>query len=148
MQMQTVANEHRPQNVVDSANDNPAPACKNERSDPTSIQNEQQCRRYPDDKGPKDRHDRQEAHHQPPQQRRGKTEHPEHEAPQGALNRGNRKRSIDCRVDRFRHPPQHLFRLKFRQREPRNDHGLGSQPVAQEIKQQVEGYKHLDRLKQ
>ena len=87
-------------------------------------------------------------HHQSPEKRRGKSEYPKHQAAQGALNCSDGKGSINLRMDCFDCPPKELFGVWLCQQQPCHDLGLGDQPVAQEIEQQVEGDKHFERLQQ
>src|SRR5690606_39722169 len=94
-----LADEDRPQHVVDQTDHERAVGEKDEALPQLAGGEQVDRNRPPDDRRAYGRQQRQDAHHDGPQRGRGAAEHAEDQPPQRALNDGDGERALDHRPD-------------------------------------------------
>ena len=147
MKLQSVADQHGVKQIVNGGDEATAPHGQHKGLHPVSVECQKNRRRDPDHEGPEHGNDGQQSHHQTPQHRGWRTEPPEHQPAQRALDAGDHHGAKYRGVDRFGEAADDLVRLQVT--EGRNS-GQGQQrlpPVPQEVEQQVESQKSVDHLR-
>ena len=100
VELETIADKHGMQKIVDGADDGDAPCSEDQRLAPIALEQEKQRGGAPDHKRAEHRHDSEQGHHDSPQQRRGQSQPPEHQPTEQALDARDGERSIDRGVNR------------------------------------------------
>ena len=144
--LEPLADQDRPQQVVDRADHQHAPRGEDQRLAPASVDAQVDGGRQPDHERAEHRHHRQDGHHHAPHQRRRQAQPPEHQAAQGALHHRDGQRSVNRGMDGVVEPPGEPGHLGAGEGSQRVDRAARLAAIAQQEKEHVKGQAEGDQL--